>query len=173
MRLQLTLAILKPDVVANPRVLYAIRRRILDEGLKVVRTKRFRMSRNQAEDFYAEHEGKFFHGRLVTFMSSGESDVHILAATDAIKRWRKLMGPTKVFKTRFEDPDSIRGRFGLTDTRNATHGSDSEESARKEIQFFFRDFDVDAFYADEARYFEDDGKLRFDKNKFTHFVSKF
>ena len=56
------------------------------------------------------------------------------------------MGPTKVFKTRYEQPDTIRGLFGITDTRNSSHGSDSEETARQEIQFFFPEFDFDDFY---------------------------
>ena len=56
------------------------------------------------------------------------------------------MGPTKVFKTRYEQPDTIRGLFGITDTRNSSHGSDSEETARQEIQFFFPEFDFDNFY---------------------------
>lgn len=54
---------------------------------------------------------------------SGASDVHILAKQDAIKEWRRLMGPTKVYQTLHLEPDSIRGQYGLTDTRNATHGS--------------------------------------------------
>ena len=57
-----------------------------------------------------------------------------------------MMGPTKVFKTRYEQPDTIRGLFGITDTRNSSHGSDSEETARQEIQFFFPEFDFDNFY---------------------------
>lgn len=56
------------------------------------------------------------------------------------------MGPTKVFKTRYEQPNTIRGLFGITDTRNSSHGSDSEETARQEIQFFFPEFDFDNFY---------------------------
>ena len=56
------------------------------------------------------------------------------------------MGSTKVFKTRYEQPDTIRGLFGITDTRNSSHGSDSEETARQEIQFFFPEFDFDNFY---------------------------
>merc|ERR1711976_1016628 len=56
------------------------------------------------------------------------------------------MGPTKVFKTRYDQPDSIRGKFGLTDTRNSSHGSDSEETARAEINFFFPEFNIDEFY---------------------------
>lgn len=56
-------------------------------------------------------------------MCSGPSDVHVLANTDAITKWRKLLGPTKVFQSQYSAPDSIRGMFGLSDTRNAAHGS--------------------------------------------------
>ena len=121
--------------------------------------------------------GKFFYNRLVTFMTSGEIGVHILARHDAITRWRQLMGPTKVYRydisglrggrdtggnwdsksktkalcilshrTRLEHPDTIRGRFGASDTRNATHGSDSVESATREIGFFFPEFSIKQWY---------------------------
>jgi nucleoside-diphosphate kinase len=63
-----------------------------------------------------------------------------LAKKEAIKDWRALLGPTKVFQTIFSHPESIRGQFGLTDTRNAGHGSDSETSALKEIIFFFPEY---------------------------------
>lgn len=66
--------------------------------------------------------------------------MHILAKEEAIKDWRTLLGPTKVFQTIFSHPETIRGQFGLTDTRNAGHGSDSETSAVKEINFFFPEY---------------------------------
>lgn len=59
------------------------------------------------------------------------------------------MGPTKVFKTIYEQPNTIRGRFGASDTRNSVHGSDSEENAKKEIGIFFPGFDVDLWYQNE------------------------
>lgn len=92
-------------------------------------------------------------------MSSGACAVHALAAPNAIARWRQLMGPTKVFRyccsfdilpkiivvcsirTQVEQPDTIRARFGVSDTRNAVHGSDSPESAQREVDFFFPTFD--------------------------------
>lgn len=78
---------------------------------------------NEASQFYHDHKDKFFFNRLVTFMSSGPCYIHILARENAIEFWRTMMGPTKVFKTIFTHPESIRGVHGLTDTRNATHGS--------------------------------------------------
>lgn len=67
----------------------------------------------------------------------------ILAGDNVIANWRTLLGPTKVYKTIYSHPHSIRGRFGLSDTRNACHGSDSRESASREIKMFFPDFDYD------------------------------
>lgn len=151
--LQLTLAILKPDVTAHPHVVHKIKEAILDRGFYIVRSKRLHLTRARAADFYKEHEGRFFHNRLVTFMSSGPISTHILARENAIGEWRKLMGPTKVFKTIHEDPGSLRGQFGLTDTRNSTHGSDSDESARREIGFFFPEFNIDDWYKQSEMYF--------------------
>ncbi|KYB26165.1 hypothetical protein TcasGA2_TC034003 [Tribolium castaneum] len=124
-RLELTFAILKPHVIKQPLAVEKIRNIILTSNFKVVKSKRHTIQLHEAESFYHEHKTKFFYKRLVTFMTSGPSDFYILAREDAIKTWRQLMGPTKVFKTQFEAPDSIRGQFGLSDTRNATHGSGS------------------------------------------------
>ena len=166
-QIQLTLAILKPDVSAHPHIAYHIKKMMLNAGFLFVRSKRIHLTQSRVKEFYKEHEEKFFYNRLVSFMSSGPLTVHILARDQAITEWRKLMGPTKVFKTVYEDPDSIRGRFGLTDTRNSTHGSDSEETARKEIIFFFPEFNIEQWYKQEARYFED-GEVYFDKNLDVH-----
>lgn len=76
----------------------------------------------------------------------------ILAHPTAIAGWRELMGPTKVFRAIYSHPESVRGICGLTDTRNACHGSDSPESVRREIGIMFPEFDVDAWHAEaEAR----------------------
>ncbi|KFW84709.1 Nucleoside diphosphate kinase 6, partial [Manacus vitellinus] len=83
---------------------------------------------------------------------SGPMWAYILAHENAVPRWRSLMGPTKVFRARHSDPDSIRGAYGLTDTRNTTHGSDSPASASREIAFFFPEFDEQRWYEqDEPR----------------------
>lgn len=83
---------------------------------------------------------------------SGPMWAYILAHENAVPLWRSLMGPTKVFRARHSDPDSIRGAYGLTDTRNTTHGSDSAASASREIAFFFPEFDERRWYEqDEPR----------------------
>uniref|UniRef100_A0A3B5KHL7 Nucleoside diphosphate kinase B n=1 Tax=Takifugu rubripes TaxID=31033 RepID=A0A3B5KHL7_TAKRU len=121
--LQLTLAVIKPDAVAHPLMLEALHQRILDNSFVIVRCKDLVWRRQDSERFYAEHSGRFFYQRLVEFMSSGPMRAYVLAREDAIRHWRDLMGPTKVFRARHTSPASIRAQFGLTDTRNTTHGS--------------------------------------------------
>lgn len=152
-KLQLTLAILKPDVASRPHIVKDIHDIIQENGFFFVATKHLHLRRADAEEFYKEHHGKFFHNRLVNFMSSGYIWAHILAREDAIAHWRKMMGPTKVFRTIHSDPNTIRGRFGLTDTRNVCHGSDSPENALKEIAFFFPEFNAEKWYREDEPYY--------------------
>nr|CAD7568482.1 unnamed protein product [Timema californicum] len=100
-----------------------IRDVILANRFYVVRTTSIKFSQESARTFYQEHKNKFFYHRLVSFMTSGSVDVHILARKDAVAAWRVLMGPTKVYQAQFSDPNTIRGSYGISDTRNATHGS--------------------------------------------------
>ncbi|XP_009330842.1 PREDICTED: nucleoside diphosphate kinase 6, partial [Pygoscelis adeliae] len=93
--------------------------------------------------------GRFFYQRLGEFMASGPMWAYILAHENAVPLWRSLMGPTKVFRARNSVPDSIRGAYGLTDTRNTTHGSDSPASASREIAFFFPEFNEQLWYQQE------------------------
>lgn len=74
-------------------------------------------------------------------------------------------------RTIYEDPNSIRGQFGTTDTRNATHGSDSVENAREEINFFFPEFDIDKWYIENEKYFLEN-KVKFDENLNEHIIVK-
>ncbi|KAM4901119.1 nucleoside diphosphate kinase 6 isoform 1-T1 [Sylvia borin] len=171
-RLQLTLALLKPDAVAHPLVREAVHAAILRHRFVIVRAKELRCGPEQSRRFYREHAGtrgaqglperdadsgrcrlgpclsagRFFYQRLVEFMASGPMWAYILAHENAVPLWRSLMGPTKVFRARHSDPDSIRGAYGLTDTRNTTHGSDSPASASREIAFFFPEFDEQRWY---------------------------
>lgn len=171
--LELTLAIIKPHVVANPIALADIRQMIISSQFKIVCSKRKKLSQEDACNFYKEHENKFFYSRLVTFMTSGPLDLYVMARHDAIKHWRTLMGPTKVFRAQFSHPDTIRGTYGLSDTRNATHGSDSCESVRKEIAFFFPDFNITHWYKHEAALFEQDlTGFTFNQREFLHELKK-
>ncbi|XP_069732371.1 nucleoside diphosphate kinase 6 [Phaenicophaeus curvirostris] len=147
--LALTLALLKPDAVAHPLVLEAVHQIILNNRFLIVRAKQMRCEPGQSRRFYREHAGRFFYQRLVEFMASGPMWAYILAHEDAVPLWRSLMGPTKVFRARNNVPDSIRGAYGLTDTRNTTHGSDSPASASREIAFFFPEFSEQLWYQRE------------------------
>lgn len=175
-KLQLTLAILKPDLTLRPFSVEHVRATLLQNDFIAIKSKQEHLSPEKVKDFYREHEGKFFYNRLVTYMSSGYSHIHILGRSEeAIKKWRELMGPTKVLKTRYEQPDTIRGLFGITDTRNSSHGSDSEETARKEIDFFFPDFNVDTFFSEgqDEKFLQGQNSrtLKLDKQLFQHFVT--
>ncbi|KAM6159598.1 nucleoside diphosphate kinase 6 isoform 1-T1 [Erethizon dorsatum] len=147
--LQLTLALIKPDAVAHPLILEAVHRQILSHGFLVVRARELLWRKEDCRSFYREHEGRFFYQRLVEFMASGPIRAYILAHKDAVQLWRTLMGPTRVFQARHTAPDSLRGSFGLTDTRNTTHGSDSTASASREIAAFFPDFSEQRWYEEE------------------------
>lgn len=180
--LNLTLALLKPDITRMPYSLEQVRQLILKQGFIAIRSNIIpKMSRSQAEDFYKEHNSRFFYNRLVTYMSSGSVHAHVLAlpsdsatGTNAITTWRTLMGPTKVMKTRYNEPDTIRGLFGLSDTRNCSHGSDSLETAKREINFFFPNFDVIAFSGslEEEKLLQKygDNMLKLDHVHFVHYL---
>jgi len=168
MSLSLTLAVLKPDLVLHPMHLAAVRRSIVESKFWVVRSALITLSKEQAGAFYAEHEGKFFHQRLVEHMTSGPCQPLILAKVNAIQDWRSLMGPTKVFQARFSQPSSLRGQFGLTDTRNCCHGSDSEETARREMDFFFPNFDPSSFPTEEEVSKWEGGQMPINWDQFVH-----
>jgi nucleoside diphosphate kinase len=133
---QKTLAMIKPDAVAAgaaPR----IKAQIQAQGLKVVRQREYRMSREQAESFYAEHAEKAFFAKLVEFMTSGSICALELEGMGAIAGWRAMMGPTDSSKAKASAPTTLRACFGTDGTKNAVHGSDSITSADREIAFHF------------------------------------
>jgi len=167
-RLELTLAILKPDLSSNPLAVECVRDIILKNGFYFIKTKHVKLNKDQASEFYKEHKGKFFYERLVSFMASGPINLHILSKENAIYDWRQLMGPTKVYKAQHEAPESLRAKFGLTDTRNACHGSDSSVTALREIEFFFEDFDVNNWYNKEELIFRNGSEIVFNPDKLEH-----
>ncbi|CAH2043046.1 unnamed protein product, partial [Iphiclides podalirius] len=100
-------------------------------------------------------------------MASGHLDLHVIGHTNAIELWRRLLGPTKVYKAQFQQPFSLRGMFGISDTRNVAHGSDSVRSAEREIKFFFPDFSFyDWHNNDEMLYRK--GPIIFNHHLFQH-----
>ena len=128
-----TFAIIKPDAVER-RVAGKIIQRIEDEGFQIRAMKRIHLSKAQAEGFYAVHRERPFFGSLTTFMASGPAILLVLEASDAIKKWRTLMGATDPAKA---DPGTLRKEFAQSIERNATHGSDAPETAAYEIGYFF------------------------------------
>jgi nucleoside-diphosphate kinase len=98
-----------------------------------------RLTKKEAEGFYAVHREKSFFGGLTDFMSSGPAVLMVLEAPDAIRRWRDLMGATDPAKAA---PGTLRKAFGTSIDRNATHGSDAPETAAYEIGYFFRGIEL-------------------------------
>lgn len=133
-----TLAIIKPDAVER-RVAGRILQRIEESGFQIRAMRMVRLSRAEAEGFYAVHRGRPFFRSLTEFMSSGPAIVLALEAADAIKKWRTLMGATDPSKA---DAGTIRKEFGTSIERNATHGSDAPETAAFEVGFFFRGIEL-------------------------------
>ena len=133
-----TLAIIKPDAVAARRI-GAIIGRIEAEDLEVKGVRLICLKKREAEGFYAVHREKPFFDGLTTFMSSGPIVVLALEAPDAISRWRRLMGATDPAEA---DPGTLRREYGTSIDRNATHGSDAEDTAASELSYFFSAIDL-------------------------------
>ena len=128
-----TLSIIKPDAVKEKHIGDIIQR-FEQNGLKVGAMKMTLLSKEKAGSFYKEHEGKPFYEDLTKFMTSGPVVVMVLTGPDAIAKNRELMGATDFKKAA---PGTIRKDFAHSVTENAVHGSDSKESAAREIDFFF------------------------------------
>lgn len=128
-----TLSIIKPDAVAKGAV-GSILARFEKAGLKIVALKMLHLSREQAEGFYSEHKERGFFDELVSFMTSGPVTVQVLEGENAIAKNRNLMGATNPQEA---EVGTIRADFADSIDANAVHGSDSPESAAREIQFFF------------------------------------
>ena len=128
-----TFAIIKPDAVAagfTGRIL----QRIEAEGFQIRAMRMVKLSKAEAEGFYAVHRERPFFASLTLFMSSGPAVVLALDAPDAIKKWRTLMGATDPAKA---EPETLRKEFGRSIENNATHGSDAPETAAFELGYFF------------------------------------
>ncbi|HKO03380.1 MAG TPA: nucleoside-diphosphate kinase [Candidatus Acidoferrales bacterium] len=128
-----TFAIIKPDAVSRG-LTGDILSRIHKAGFSIVAIKSLRMSRGEAEGFYAVHRERPFFGELTAFMSSGKSVVMVLEAENAIAKWRDTMGATDPAKAA---PGTIRRDLGASIQNNCTHGSDAPETAAFEISYFF------------------------------------
>ena len=135
-----TFCMVKPDAVGK-RAAGAILQAIEESGLRIVALRSFRLTRAQAEGFYAVHRQRPFFSALVEFMTSGPIVAAVLEGEGAIARWRELMGPTDSTKA---PPGTIRQRFGTDVEKNAVHGSDGADTARVEIPYFFPQSELDS-----------------------------
>ena len=129
----ITFTIIKPGAVASGHI-GAILKMISDAGFWISAMKITRLSIRQASHFYAIHQGKPFYDRLIMFMTSGPIVVAILEKENAVEEYRKFIGNTDPAKA---ESGTVRHLFGESVQRNAVHGSDSDENARKESDFFF------------------------------------
>ena len=129
-----TFSIIKPD--ATRRNLTGAVTKMLEEvGLRVVASKRIQMTREQAEGFYAVHKERPFFGELCDFMTSGPVVIQVLEGDDAVKRNREVMGATNPADA---TEGTIRKTFAESIEANTVHGSDSDENAAIEIDYFFK-----------------------------------
>ena len=128
-----TFAIIKPDAVKNDYT-GLIYDRILKAGFKIIGAKLKKITKNEANEFYSIHSDKPFYNELTDFMSSGHSMVLALSKENAVEEWRKTIGATNPEEA---VEGTIRKDFATSLSENAVHGSDSDENALKEINFFF------------------------------------
>ena len=138
MALEQTLSIIKPDAVQR-NLIGRILAKLESNGFTIVAAKMLHLTEPQAEGFYAEHKGKPFFVDLVKYMTSAPVVVAVLEKENAVKDYRTLMGTT--------DPETaaegtIRREFALSKQQNSVHGSDSVESAKREIAYYFADSEI-------------------------------
>jgi nucleoside-diphosphate kinase len=133
MAVESTLLIVKPDGVHRGLV-GEVLRRAEDKGLRIAEIRSLTIDRSLAEEHYGEHRDKSFFGELVEFITSGPVVVARLEGEGAIAAWRTIMGPTDPADA---PPGTIRGDYGTIITENLVHGSDSSESAERELKLFF------------------------------------
>ncbi|MCS7188556.1 MAG: nucleoside-diphosphate kinase [Bacteroidia bacterium] len=136
--LERTLGLIKPDAVQAGHI-GKILDHILMRGFRIVGMRMLRLSRTAAENFYFMHRGRPFFESLIDFITSGPLVAFVLEREGAVHAYRELMGATDPAKAA---PGTLRALFGTNVERNAVHGSDSPESARREIAFFFSEMEL-------------------------------
>ena len=129
-----TLSIIKPDAVER-NLDQQIKTIFKNKGFKILKEKKLRLEKSEAEQFYKVHETKPFYNNLCEYLSSGTIVVMVLEKENAIKSNRDLMGATNPIKA---EEGTIRRQFGKSIDKNSVHGSDSQENAKIEIDFFFK-----------------------------------
>jgi nucleoside-diphosphate kinase len=138
MAVERTLSIIKPDATRR-NLTGVIVDRFEKAGLRIIASRRIRLSKEQAEAFYAVHRERPFFASLVSFMTSGPVVVQVLEGENAIAKNREVMGATNPEKAA---AGTIRKDFAENMEANSVHGSDAPETAAQEIKFFFRDLDI-------------------------------
>ena len=130
-----TLSIIKPDAVERD-LESKIKDFFVKKNLKIVKSKKVKISKEEASEFYKVHQTKPFYNDLCNYLSSGPIVVMILEGENAISFNRELMGATDPLKA---DHGTLRKMYGISIDKNSVHGSDSLENAKEEINFFFRE----------------------------------
>ena len=129
-----TFSIIKPDATRR-NLTGAITKMLEEAGLRVIASRRIKMTRDEAEGFYAVHKERPFYNDLCTFMTSGPVVVQVLEGENAVIRNREVMGATNPAQA---DEGTIRKTYAESIEANSVHGSDSDENAKIEIAFFFK-----------------------------------
>ena len=130
-----TLSIIKPDAVER-NLIEKIQNFFLENNLKIKDSKKIHITKDEAAEFYKVHQSKPFYDKLCSYLSSGPIVVMILEGNNVIMENRRIMGATD---PKNAEPNTIRKLYGISIDKNSVHGSDSEETAKKEISFFFKD----------------------------------
>tara|TARA_B110000438_G_C15782656_1_gene636965 strand:+ start:701 stop:1117 length:417 start_codon:yes stop_codon:yes gene_type:complete len=136
--MQRTFSIIKPDATKR-NLSGSINKIIEDSGLRIIAQKRIKLSKNQAEEFYGVHKDKSFFNDLVEYMTSEPVIVQILEADNAVSKYRDIMGATNPAEA---IDGTIRKSFAVNIQENSVHGSDSEDNALIEINFFFKNEEI-------------------------------
>ena len=133
-----TLSIIKPDATKR-NITGAINKTIEDNNLIIVAQKMIKLSKEKAEGFYSVHKDKPFFNDLIEYMTSGPVIVQVLQGQNAVTEYRKIMGATNPENA---EKGTIRSQFALNIQENSVHGSDSEENAKIEIDYFFNESEI-------------------------------
>ncbi len=139
-----TLVVVKPDGVQRG-LIGEILRRFEERGLKVVGVKMLQVGRDMAEEHYAVHKGKFFYEGLVSYITSGPVVAMVLEGPEAIKAVRLMVGATRPYESA---PGSIRGDLALTGLRNLIHASDAPDTAKSEVELWFKPEELQTYARD-------------------------
>jgi len=136
--MQKTFSIIKPDATKR-NITGSVINLIENSGLRIVGQKRIHLTINQAKKFYEEHKDRPFYNDLIEYMTSEPVVVQVLSGDNAVSRYREIMGATNPDEA---ETGTIRKIHALNIQENSVHGSDSEENAKKEIDFFFNEDEI-------------------------------